>query len=367
MSAKKTGRGVTGERDAVPGAPHSPGLSAGAGAGGKPAVNASTPFASLTPDAVLDATEALGLAPDGRLFALNSYENRVYRVGRVDAEPVVLKFYRAGRWSDQQILEEHAFAAELAADEIPVAAPLLLLGTTLHRHRDFRLAAFPLCAGTAPELDQPGARELLGRTLARIHAVGARRRFQYRPTLERALLGARARESLLRSPLMPEHMRRQYADASAALVNGIEAAFAEHGAPALIRLHGDCHLGNILWQQRGPLLVDLDDCINGPRMQDLWMFLSGNADEQQGQWSEIVEGYKQFGSIEYRELRLVEPLRAVRMLNHAAWVAERWNDPAFPRAFPWAAEARFWEGYVGDLMQQCQALEEPPLLVGNLR
>jgi Ser/Thr protein kinase RdoA (MazF antagonist) len=211
-----------------------------------------------------------------------------------------------------------------------------------------------------------GARELLGRTLARVHAVGARRRFQYRPTLERALLGARARASLLRSPLMPEHMRQRYGEVSAALVNGIEAAFAEVGALSLIRLHGDCHLGNILWQQRGPLLVDLDDCVNGPRMQDLWMFLSGNADEQQGQWAEIIEGYKQFGAIEFRELRLVEPLRAVRMLNHAAWVAERWADPAFPRAFPWAAEARFWEGYVGDLMQQCQALEEPPLLAGNL-
>lgn len=325
-----------------------------------------TPFALLTPDAVLDAAEALGLAPDGRLFALNSYENRVYRVGRHDADPVVLKFYRAGRWSDQQILEEHAFAAELAAEEILVAAPLRLADSTLHRHGEFRLAAFPLCPGTAPDLDQPGARELLGRTLARIHAVGARRRFQYRPTLERALLGARARANLLRSPLMPEHMRQQYADVSAALLAGIESAFADGGVPAQIRIHGDCHLGNILWQQRGPLLVDLDDCVNGARMQDLWMFLSGNADQQQSQWAEIAEGYRQFGAIEFRELRLVEALRAVRMLNHAAWVAERWSDPAFPRAFPWAAEARFWEGYVGDLMQQCQSLAEPALLGGNL-
>ena len=326
----------------------------------------STPFASLTPDAVLDAAEALGLAPDGRLFALNSYENRVYRVGRVDAEAVVVKFYRAGRWSDQQILEEHAFAAELAADEIPVAAPLIVSGTTLHRHKEFRLAAFPLCAGSAPELDRADARELLGRTLARIHAAGARRRFLHRPTLERALLGARARASLLRSALLPEHMRARYADVSATLIEHIESAFAQAGPLSMIRLHGDCHLGNILWQQRGPLLVDFDDCVNGPRIQDLWMFLSGNADEQQGQWAQIVEGYKQFGAIEFRELRLVEPLRAVRMLNHAAWVAERWADPAFPRAFPWAAEARFWEGYVGDLMQQCEALEEPPLLAGNL-
>ncbi len=358
MSTKRTGRRASGKPAAarVP-----PGAAAGAGA-----VKASTPFASLTPDAVLDAAEALGLAPDGRLFALNSYENRVYRVGRIDAEPVVLKFYRAGRWSDPQILEEHAFAAELAGQEIPVAPPLILAGSTLHRHREFRLAAFPLCAGTAPELDQPGARELLGRTLARIHAVGARRRFQYRSTMERSLLGAQARASLLRSPLLPEHMRQRYGEVSATLVNGIEAAFAAAAPLSLIRLHGDCHLGNILWQQRGPLLVDFDDCVNGPRIQDLWMFLSGNADEQQGQWAEIIEGYGQFGAVEFPELRLVEPLRAVRMLNHAAWVAERWTDPAFPRAFPWAAEARFWEGYVGDLMQQCQALEEPPLLAGNL-
>jgi Ser/Thr protein kinase RdoA (MazF antagonist) len=361
MNAKRTGRRASGRPAAAPAA--APVAAAGRA---QATATASTPFASLTPDAVLDAAEALGLAPDGRLFALNSYENRVYRVGRSDAEPVVLKFYRAGRWSDQQILEEHAFAAELAAQEIPVAAPLILAGTTLHRQQEFRLAAFPLCAGTAPELDQAGARELLGRTLARIHAVGARRRFQFRPTLERALLGARARESLLRSPLMPEHMRARYGEVSATLIDGIEAAFADAAPLTLIRLHGDCHLGNILWQQRGPLLVDLDDCVNGPRMQDLWMFLSGNADEQQGQWAEIIEGYGQFGAIESRELRLVEPLRAVRMLNHAAWVAERWTDPAFPRAFPWAAEARFWEGYVGDLMQQCQALEEPPLLIGNL-
>jgi Ser/Thr protein kinase RdoA (MazF antagonist) len=330
------------------------------------ATAADTPFATLTPDAVLDAAEAIGLACDGRLFALNSYENRVYRVGRVDADAVVLKFYRAGRWSDQQILEEHAFAAELAAADIAVAAPLMLAGNTLHRYREFRLTAFPLCPGTAPELDQSGARELLGRTLARIHAIGARRRFQHRPTLAGAALGARARASLLRSPLLPEHMRLRYAEISAELILGIEQAMADVGALDHIRLHGDCHLGNILWQPHGPLLVDLDDCVNGPRMQDLWMFLSGSADEQRGQWADIVEGYRQFGMIEYRELRLVEPLRAVRMLNHAAWVAERWSDPAFPRAFPWAAEARFWEGYVGDLMQQCQALAEPALLAGNL-
>jgi Ser/Thr protein kinase RdoA (MazF antagonist) len=331
----------------------------GRGGGAPPAA----PFATLTPDAVLDAAEALGLAPDGRLFALNSYENRVYRVGRDDAEPVVLKFYRAARWSEQQILEEHGFALELAAQEIPVAAPLVIAATTLHRHHEFRLAVFPLCAGTAPELDQPGARELLGRTIARIHAVGARSPFRYRPALQGAQLGARARHSLLRSPLLPEHMQQRYADTSAALLRAIDSLFEDAAPLSMIRLHGDCHLGNILWQTRGPLIVDLDDCLSGPRMQDLWMFLSGSTDEQQRQWAEIMEGYSQFATLDYREWRLVEALRAARMLNHAAWVAERWADPAFPRAFPWAGEARFWEGYVGDLMQQCEALEEPPRLL----
>jgi len=329
-------------------------------------VDIRTPFAELTPDAVLDAAEALELVPDGRLFALNSYENRVYRVGRVDAEPVVLKFYRAERWSDQQILEEHTFAGELAAAEIPVVAPLNLQGMTLHRHKAFRLAAFPLCAGSAPELDHAGARELLGRTLARIHALGALRRFRYRPSLERVMLGARSRNSLLASPLLPEHMKDRYEDISAQILRAIETAFARAAPVQLIRLHGDCHLGNILWQARGPLFVDLDDCLNGPRIQDLWMFLSGNTDEQRGQWAEIAEGYRQFGTVDFRELRLVEPLRALRMLNHAAWIAERWLDPAFPRAFPWAGEARYWEGYVGDLAQQCSVLEEPPQLVGDL-
>lgn len=321
-----------------------------------------TPFATLTPDAVLDAAEALGLEPDGRLFALNSYENRVYRVGRHDHEPVVLKFYRAQRWSDRQILEEHAFALELAAAELPVAAPLVLGSATLHRHLDFRLAAFPLCPGTAPELDQPGARELLGRTLARVHAVGALRAFSERTTLQRSQMAARARSVLLRSGLLPEHMHGACERASAALVQGIEAAFAAAGPVQLIRLHGDCHLGNILWRPSGPLFVDLDDCMNGPRMQDLWMFLSGSAPEQQRQWVELIEGYRQFGTLAFRELYLIEALRATRMLHHAAWIADRWADPAFPRAFPWAAEARFWEGYVGDLQEQYALLQDPPLL-----
>jgi Ser/Thr protein kinase RdoA (MazF antagonist) len=325
---------------------------------------ATQPFAGLTPDAVMDVAEALGLEPDGRQFALNSYENRVYRVGRHDAAAVVMKFYRTGRWSDEQILEEHAFALELAEQELPVAAPMVLREATLHRLSGFRVAVFPLCAGVAPELDAAGARELLGRTLARIHAVGARHRFEFRWSLDPQNWGGRARRVLMSSGLLPEHMRPRFGEVSTLLLQKIDAAFDGVAPLASIRLHGDCHLGNILWQARGPLLVDLDDCINGPRIQDLWMFLSGNADEQRHQWSEIMEGYAQFGALEHRELQLIEPLRAARMLNHAAWIAERWQDPAFPRAFPWAGQARFWEGYVGDLVQQCELLDEPPRLSG---
>ena len=324
------------------------------------------PFAGLTPDAVLEAAEAVGLAPDGHLFALNSYENRVYRLGRIDEPPVVLKFYRARRWSDAQILEEHEFALELLAEELPVSAPLRLQGATLHHHRDFRLAAFGFCPGRAPDLDAPEARELLGRTLARMHAVGQRRSFQHRPTLRGATLAARARATLLASPLLPQHMQAAYAQLSSVLIEQIEEAFARSGPLALVRLHGDCHLGNILWRPQGPLFVDLDDCMNGPRIQDLWMFLSGAAHEQERQWLELMQGYQQFGTLAPSELYLIEALRAYRMLQHAAWIAERWSDPAFPRAFPWAGEARFWERYVGDLREQLELLMQSPLGSGEL-
>jgi Ser/Thr protein kinase RdoA (MazF antagonist) len=316
-----------------------------------------TPFAGLTPDAVLDAADAAGLEPDGHVFALNSYENRVYRLGRAEAAPVVVKFYRAGRWSDAQILEEHGFAAELAAAEIAVVAPLLLGASTLFHFGGFRLAAFPLQPGGAPDLDQPGARELLGRTLGRIHAIGALRPFSARLSLSGERLGARARATVLASGQLPDHMREAYARVSVELVTQISAAGVAGWRQ--IRLHGDCHLGNILWQPTGPVFVDLDDCMNGPAIQDLWMFLSGNPDEQGRQWLELMAGYERFATIDHGQARLIEVLRAARMLNHAAWIAERWADPAFPRAFPWFGEARFWEQHVNDLAEQAAVLHDP--------
>jgi Ser/Thr protein kinase RdoA (MazF antagonist) len=321
------------------------------------------PFAGLAPEVVLDAAAAAGLAPDGRLFALNSYENRVYQVGAAQGL-LVLKFYRPGRWSDAQIAEEHAFTQELAAAELPVAAPLAPGGETLCRYREFRFSAFPFLRGHAPELDAPEARPILGRALARLHQVGSTRSFATRPRVDTERLGWQARAQVLAGELLPAALRERYTAVSGALLERVVAAFADVGEVRLIRIHGDCHLGNLLWNEQGPVFVDLDDCALGVRMQDLWMLLSGPPAEQRRQWAQLLEGYSQFADLDLRELRLIEPLRALRMLHHAAWVSHRWRDPAFPRAFPWFGEERYWEGYLQDLTEQLEAIADPPLLRG---
>jgi Ser/Thr protein kinase RdoA (MazF antagonist) len=320
-----------------------------------------TPFSGLTPDLVLDAAASMGFEGDGILFALNSYENRVYQLGRGE-RALVLKFYRPARWSDAQIIEEHAFATELAGADLPVAAPVAIAGATLLQFREFRFAAFPWQRGRAPELDAPDSRAILGRSLARIHQVGAARAFHERAhfTIER--LGRQASAQVLASELLPEALEERYMDVAERLLERVEAEFEAVGPLQELRIHGDCHLGNVLWNERGPVFVDLDDCVTGPRMQDLWMLLAGSADDQQRQWAELMEGYLQFASFDFREMRLIESLRALRMLHHAAWVAHRWGDPAFPRAFPWFAQARYWEGHIGDLIEQTSAIDDPPLL-----
>ena len=319
------------------------------------------PFSGLTPEVVLDAAVAFGLDPDGRLFALNSYENRVYQLGAA-AGSLVLKFYRPGRWSRAQILEEHAFTQELAAAELPVAVPLAIGGETLLAYRDFRFAAFPWMSGRAPELDAPEARQILGRTIARMHQVGAVRPFVARPRIGVERLGWEARAQVLESELLPEALHERYSSVSGALLERVTAAFAAAAGTREIRVHGDCHLGNLLWNERGPVFVDLDDCATGLRIQDLWMMLSGSVSEQQRQWQELLEGYQQFADFDYLELTLIEPLRSLRMLHHAGWVVHRWSDPAFPRAFPWAGEPRYWEGHLLDLLEQIAAIDDPPLL-----
>jgi Ser/Thr protein kinase RdoA (MazF antagonist) len=320
------------------------------------------PFAGLTPEVVLDAAAAFGLEPDGRLFALNSYENRVYQLG-ADERLLVLKFYRPRRWSDAQIAEEHQFTHELAAAELPVAAPLAIGGETLLHFQDFRFAAFPWMRGRAPELDAPEARQILGRSLARVHQIGATRAFQLRPRIGVERLGWQARAQVLEGELLPERLHERYASVSGALLERVNAAFAASAGVREIRLHGDCHLGNLLWNEQGPVFVDLDDCATGVRVQDLWMMLAGSPDEQKRQWADLLEGYRQFADFDYAEVRLIEPLRSLRMLHHGAWVAHRWGDPAFPRAFPWFGEERYWEGYLADLLEQVAQIEDPPLLM----
>jgi Ser/Thr protein kinase RdoA (MazF antagonist) len=322
------------------------------------------PFANLGPDVVLDAAASVGLDTDGRLLALNSYENRVYQLGRAEGA-VVLKFYRSNRWSDEQIGEEHAFTEELLDAELPVAAPLAFDGETLLRFKEFRFAVFPWKPGRAPELDAPGARQMLGRALARVHQIGAVRPFRARPHLTIRRYGYDARDAVLSSALIPEGLENRYRDAANMVLEHVEAAFSSVGPVREVRIHGDCHLGNLLWNENGPVFVDLDDCMLGPRMQDLWMLLSGSPAEQQLQWNELMEGYQQFATFDFRELRLIEALRALRMLHHAGWVAQRWADPAFPRAFPWFGEARNWESYITDLMEQWVTISDPPLLRGT--
>lgn len=318
------------------------------------------PFDRLTPDTVLSALEAAGFSPDGRLFALNSYENRVYQAGSNEGR-WVLKFYRPERWTDAQILEEHEFARELAAAELPVVAPQLIDGATLLRHAGFRFAVFPWRGGRAFDLDDRSQLPILGRLLARLHLLGARQPFRARPTLTPEFMGWHSRELVLSSGLVPPELERQYAGLADDLLPRIEAEFAAV-EPRRLRLHGDCHLGNLLLVDGVPTFVDLDDCLQGPAVQDLWMLLGGEGEEQRANLEELLAGYAEFADFDYRELRLIEPLRSLRLLRHAAWIAERWEDPAFPRAFPGFAEPRYWESHLQQLREQLAALDSPPVL-----
>jgi Ser/Thr protein kinase RdoA (MazF antagonist) len=324
--------------------------------------SAPAPFDALHPGTVFAAAESIGLDPSGRLFALNSYENRVYQLGEEDGTLWVLKFYRPARWSDAQIEEEHSFTFELAAAELPVAAPRRCDGESLFEHERLRFAAFPYLAGRAPELDDQATLILLGRTLARIHALGARDRFEHRPALDLERMGVRARQAVRDSGFVPEALTEQYARVSDQIIRRIRQCFEGFGPLPRVRIHGDCHAGNILRRENGPLFVDLDDCMSGPRIQDLWMFLSGDAASQQSSWAALMEGYELFGEFDYAELTLVEALRSLRILHYAAWIASRWHDPAFPRAFPWFGEPRFWERHIADLFEQLAAMDDPPIL-----
>ena len=326
------------------------------------------PYARLTPDVVLNAVDAAGLRCDGRLLALNSYENRVYQVGLEDGPLVVAKFYRPARWSDAQILEEHAFAAELDAAEIPVVAPMVLEGATLQHAEGFRLAVFPRRGGRAPELDDGDTLEWLGRFIGRIHAVGATRRFAHRPSLDIEGFGEEPRAFLLASGLIPPDILAAWKQAADLALEAVRHAYARAGNISALRLHGDCHAGNVLWTPAtgnaigGPHFVDLDDSRMGPAVQDLWMLISGDREAMGRQLGRILKGYEDFMDFDDRELQLVEALRTLRLLHYSAWIARRWDDPAFPINFPWFNTPRYWQDRVLELREQIAAMQEGPVI-----
>ena len=320
------------------------------------------PYAALTPDIVLDALASVGVDGDGRLLALGSYENRVYLAFRDNFPAVVVKFYRPGRWSDAQILEEHAFALELASHEIPVVAPLVFDdGDSLHAHAGFRFAVYPRRGGRAPELSDHAALEWIGRFLGRIHAVGASARFAHRPALDIETFGEQSRAFLLAGGFLPDDLLDVWSGVSRQALDGVGRAFERAAGVAWIRVHGDVHAGNVLWTDDGPHFVDLDDCRSGPAVQDLWMLMPGERDEATRALAALLEGYERFASFDRRELLLVEALRTLRLIHYSAWIARRFDDPAFPAAFPWFGTQRYWQDRILELREQIAAMDEPPL------
>ena len=335
--------------------------------------SAAHPYEALTPDVALDALATLGLHGDGRMEALSSYENRVYRIHLESDETVVAKFYRPGRWSAAQIGEEHAFSLELAAAEIPAVAPLAFDGATLHRHAGFDFSISPYRGGRAPELDDFEVLEWIGRFLARIHTVGDARPFETRPALDLQSFGIASRDWLVSHEMIPLDVQGEWEKACKVAIEIIAGCALSTGADGRfdsemrsLRLHGDCHPGNILWtptdrSDGGPHFVDLDDARTGFAVQDLWMLLSGERAQRTAQLSGLLEGYEQFRDFDRRELALIEPLRTLRLIHYSAWLARRWEDPIFPINFPWFGSSDYWKGQVQMLEDQCEAMAEEPI------
>lgn len=321
----------------------------------------SHPFQTLTPNFIMDAVESRGYGCDCRTSALNSYENRVYQVGIEDGQPLIAKFYRPHRWSDEQILEEHRLCFELQEFELPVVAPLVNAGgESLSRHGSFRFALYPRQGGHAPEFDNLDNLLILGRMLGRIHAVGAVRPFAHRPVLDCKSFGY-ASAALIKERFIPAEYRESYEALTSQLLTAIDAIFVAAGSIPYIRAHGDCHAGNILWRDGAPHFVDFDDARMAPAVQDLWMMLSGERPRQTDQLAALIEGYSEFYDFNPRELQLIGALRALRMLHYSAWLARRWEDPIFPRTFPWFNTVRYWGEQILELREQLALLSEPPL------
>jgi Ser/Thr protein kinase RdoA (MazF antagonist) len=321
-----------------------------------------TPYANLNPDLILDAVESIGFRVNGSFFALNSYENRVYQIGIEEETPVIAKFYRPGRWSDAAILEEHAFAHELSDLDIPVVAPLITAHQTLHHFKEFRFSLFPRWPGRMLEVDNLDHLEWMGRFIGRLHAVGAVHPFRHRSQLSVENNGVTPHQFLLDQHFYPADLRAAFCAVTESLLQKVTERFEQAGKFKPIRLHGDCHLGNILWNDSGPQMVDLDDCLMGPAVQDIWMLLSAdNEVQKERQIGVILQGYTEFYDFDYRELHLIEALRTLRMISYSAWLARRWNDPAFPLNFPWFNTYHYWQVHLEDLREQEMLLQPAPL------
>ncbi|NOH29452.1 serine/threonine protein kinase [Vibrio mediterranei] len=314
-------------------------------------------FDALTPDFMWYALESIGVRAESGLLALNSYENRVYQFTDEDRKRFVVKFYRPQRWSREQIQEEHDFSNELVENEVPIAAPLSINGETIHEYQGYLFTLFNSEGGRQFEVDNIEQLEWVGRFIGRIHQVGAQKNFIHRPTIGLEEYVYQPRKLLQSSTFIPAHLENAFFSDLDLLISQIEA----HWQPSeTIRLHGDCHPGNILWRD-GPMFVDLDDARNGPAIQDLWMLLNGDRQDKMMQLDVLLEGYQEFSDLANDQLKLIEPLRGLRMVHYMAWLAKRWHDPAFPQAFPWFNDAKYWEGQVLGFKEQIAALNEKPL------
>ncbi len=319
-------------------------------------------YAKLSPDSVVDAIESLGFVSDLRNFPLNSYENRVYQVGIEDSEPLIAKFYRPDRWSDDQIMEEHDFCFALEELEIPIVAPLRLDNKSLFEFNEYRFSLYPRRGGHAPDLDDLNCLYTLGQHLGRLHELGKVKRFEHRPTISIALFAEKSRRFILENNFIPTDLIPAYESISAQLIEKLKNQYTDIEFQ-IIRLHGDCHPGNILSRPDSLYLVDLDDARNGPAIQDIWMLISGEDEQKRAQLSAILEGYEEFCDFNSKELALIEPLRTLRIMHYSGWLAMRWHDPAFPMAFPWFNTERYWAEHILELKEQFSLLDSPVIKI----
>ncbi len=320
-------------------------------------------FYELTPERVLDAVDEAGLATTGRFIVLNSMENRVYQVevarGDDESRFVVAKFYRPGRWSKRQILDEHRFLADLVEAEVPAVAPLAFpSGETLEflEALGIYFAIFPRVGGRAPQDPTHEDMEQLGRLVARLHDVGERGEQGARLQLDVETYGRGNLAEIVGAGVLPPSVAGRYADVTRRLCDRMEPLFA--AARRLPRIHGDCHIGNVLARDGQFFLLDFDDMLAGPAVQDLWLLCPGDDPYDRALRESLLEGYTQVRPFDRRELRLVEPLRALRMIHFAAWITRRRDDPAFVRAFPDYGTEAWWTMQAADLEEQVLRIDE---------